>query len=553
MDRNTCLSQISKFLKEDQVKRLSKLHEEVAQIESYCKEYDWIPGVEANGFRTFVKMVNSFFNAFVTHRENEINFSQLQDMIPGFLKQLDVMKLMRNKKDNEDRVTFTSDDEKIVKVILTSFTEEDVKPFFGPMEMFFLPGILPMVYKPIGTLPSIPFLGTENVIKMFEDTDGWKVLQDYKTKNFMNANIFDIKSKTNVGYKFALSLMAGMVPPVPGIKQKDIMLPLKMDWMIEHPGGILQNQPQKYPVKIRKSNMKNERQLDAVYICPQEEGKEVKTQDDSLIIHYHGGGFCVMDPKGYAPALTGWAVKLGVPVLLPNYRKSPEHKFPDNLQDCLDAYLFVTSGRPDVKEMLGFHPKKIVLTGDSAGGNLAVSVTYALNEIRRNNPSAGIKMPDAVVVQYPYSDPSMVMTPSIALCPISPLISPRFAETLLMAYIPTGILMPRDDWVTREEEIETWARILSPSFKEPLINNLAYDKINELSDIFFNVNVCEFDPLLDEGLILAKKWPGSTVDVVSDIHGWCSFAGFAGTHKKELNQLLTRIASGLKIAFSPEE
>ena len=472
-------------------------------------------------------------------------------MIPVFIKQLDIMKMMRNKKNNEDRVTFTLDDDKILKAILISFTEDDMKPFYGPMEMFYLPVHLKMIYSKFATLPGLLFVGIDNLKKLYEDQDGWKVMQEFKVKNAMNTDILEAKSKSIVGVKFGLSLMEGMIPAIPGIHQKDVMLPLKIDWMIEHPRGIMEKEPQKYPVKIlKKSGI--DKQLDAVYICSQEEGKPVKTQDDSLIIHYHGSGFCVVNAKAYIMTLTPWVVKLGVPILCPNYRKSPEHKFPTGLQDCLDTYLFVTSGRPEVKDFLGFHPKKIVLTGDSAGGNLAVSVTFALNEIRRNNPSAKIKMPDAVVVQYPYSDPSMVMTPSEALCPTSPLLSPRFLESVLMAYIPTGIFLPRNDWVTREEEIGTWARILSASFKEPLMNNLAYEKMDELSNIPFNVNVCEFDPLLDQGLMIAKNWPGSTVDVVHDVHGWCSFSSF-GFHKKELNQTLTRIASGLKIPFSPEE
>ena len=553
MDRKTCLPQVSKFLTKDQVDHLTDLHNEVTNIESYFKEYDFVPGVEANGFRSFVKMVNSFFNAFVTNEDNNLNFSQLKDMIPAFMKQLDIMKMMRNKKINEDRVTFTSDDDKIVKAILTSLTENDMKPFHGPMEMFYMPAHVRMVYTQVATLPALPFLGVDNLKKLYEDQDGWKVMQEFKVKNAMNADILQTKTNSNVGYKFAFSLLQGMMPATPGVHNRDVMLPLKIDWFIQHPGGIMEKEPQKYPVKILKTKA-IDKELDAVYICSQEEGEPVKTQDDSLIIHYHGGGFLIFDPKFFVPTLTPWVVKLGVPVLCPNYRKTPEHKFPTNLQDCLDTYLFVTSGRPEVKDLLGFHPKKIVLTGDSAGGNLAVSVTFALNEIRRNNPSAFIKMPDAVVVQYPYSDPSMVMTPSEALCPISPIISPRFLESMPLAYLPTGIFLPRDNWVTREEEIGTWARILSPSFKEPLINNLAYDKMNELSNIPLNVNVCEFDPLLDQGLILAKKWPGSTVDVVHDVaHGWCAFAASGSFLKKELNQLLTRIASGLKIPFTPEE
>ena len=551
MDRKSCLSQVSKFLTKDQVDHLTQLHDEVTSIESYFKEYDFVPGVEANGFRTFVKMVNSFFNAFVQNEKNELNLSQLKDMIPVFIKQLDIMKMMRNKKNNEDRVTFTPDDDKIVKAILTSFTEDDVKPFYGPMEMFYLPVHLKMIYSKKAILPRLPFLGTDNLKKLYEDQDGWKVMQEFRVKKAMSADILDVKTMSSVALKFASSLMEGMIPAIPGIHKRDIMLPLKIDWMIEHPGAIMDKEPQKYPVKILKTSG-IDKQLDAVYICYQEQGKPVKTQDDSLIIHYHGGAFCVSEPKFYITTLTPWVVKLGVPILCPNYRKTPEHKFPTNLQDCLDTYLFVTSGRPEVKELLGFHPKKIVLTGDSAGGNLAVSVTFALNEIRRNNPSANIKMPGAVVVQYPYSDPSMVITPSEALCPITS-ISPRFMEAMLLAYIPTGILLPRNDWVTREEEIGTWARILSASFKEPLINNLAYDKMDELSNIPFSVNVCEFDPLLDQGLMIAKKWPGSTVDFVHEIHGWCTLASFGSSHKKEINQVLTRIASGLKISFSPEE
>ena len=510
------------------------------------------PGVEANGFRTLVKMVNSFFNAFVENEKNELNLSQLKDMIPVFMKQLDIMKMMRNKKNNEDRVTFTPDDDKILKAILTSFTVDDMKPFYGPMEMFYLPLHLKMMYNNVGKLLELPFLGVENLKKLYEDQDGWKVMQEFKVQSAMNTDILKYQTKSSVGFNFAFSLMEGMIPAIPGIHKRDVMLPLKTDWMIEHPGAIMDKEPQKYPVKILNTSGIN-KEVDAVYICSQEEGKPVKTQDNSLIIHYHGSGFCVLNPKAYVNILTPWVVKLGVPVLCPNYRKAPQHKFPTGLQDCLDTYLFVTSGRPEVKELLGFHPKKIVLTGDSAGGNLAVSVTFALNEIRRNNPSANIKMPDAVVVQYPCSNMPIIMAPSEALSPISPILTPQLMASLILAYIPTGILVPRNDWVTREEEIGTWVRILSPSFKEPLINNLAYDKMHEVSHIPLNVNVAEFDPLMDQALMLAKKWPGSTVDVVHGIHGWCSFASNGPSHKKELNQLFTRIASGLKIPFSPEE
>lgn len=204
--------------------------------------------------------------------------------------------------------------------------------------------------------------------------------------------------------------------------------------------------------------------------------------------------------------------------------------------------MFVTSGREEVKQLLGFHPKRILLTGDSAGGNLAVAVTFALNDIRKKN-NVAVKMPTGVYALYPYSDPSMVMTPSEALSPISPFINPRPLENMIVAYPPTGVYMPRDDWVEREEEIEYWSRVFSPAWREPLINNLAYSQLvdmQNLADVPLFVNVCEFDPLLDQGLLLAKMWPNAVVDVVPDIHGWTFFSNEA-THSKELECLYQRL------------
>lgn len=210
--------------------------------------------------------------------------------------------------------------------------------------------------------------------------------------------------------------------------------------------------------------------------------------------------------------------------------------------------MFVTSGREEVKQLLGFHPKRILLTGDSAGGNLVVAVTFALNDIRKKN-NVSVKMPTGVYALYPYSDPTMVMTPSEALSPISPFINPRPLENMIVAYPPTGVYMPRDDWVEREEEIEYWSRVFSPAWKEPLINNLAYSQLvdmQSLADVPLFVNVCEFDPLLDQGLLLAKMWPNAVVDVVPDIHGWTFFANEV-THSKELEHLYQRLRAGLKI------
>jgi acetyl esterase/lipase len=65
-----------------------------------------------------------------------------------------------------------------------------------------------------------------------------------------------------------------------------------------------------------------------------------------------------------------------------NYRLAPEFPFPAALSDCFSAYCWLLAN--------GISPQKIVIAGDSAGGNLALSTLLALRD-------AGEPMPAAVV------------------------------------------------------------------------------------------------------------------------------------------------------------
>ena len=69
----------------------------------------------------------------------------------------------------------------------------------------------------------------------------------------------------------------------------------------------------------------------------------------------------------------------GVPCLAIDYSLTVPYPIP--LQEILDVYLWALSGRADVEEKLGFHPKKIVLSGDSCGGYFSVELTIVLNEL----------------------------------------------------------------------------------------------------------------------------------------------------------------------------
>jgi len=55
-----------------------------------------------------------------------------------------------------------------------------------------------------------------------------------------------------------------------------------------------------------------------------------------------------------------------------NYRKAPQFPWPCALQDCLAAYLYLIDPPAHAKHR-PVDPKNLIIAGDSAGGNLALS------------------------------------------------------------------------------------------------------------------------------------------------------------------------------------
>jgi epsilon-lactone hydrolase len=98
----------------------------------------------------------------------------------------------------------------------------------------------------------------------------------------------------------------------------------------------------------------------------------------TTVIHFHGGGYCV----GSANTPRSWAAHLsartGCRVVLPEYRLAPEHPHPAALQDAR-AVLKALSGQ--------LTPGSVVLSGDSAGGGLALALVLSLRDEGRKLPA----------------------------------------------------------------------------------------------------------------------------------------------------------------------
>lgn len=86
----------------------------------------------------------------------------------------------------------------------------------------------------------------------------------------------------------------------------------------------------------------------------------------------HGGGFVALSSRSMQVYTRRWARDLKIPVFSVDYRMPPEHRFPTAPMDCLKVYKFLIN---KIHLYYNIRPKKIIIAGDSAGGNLAFSLT----------------------------------------------------------------------------------------------------------------------------------------------------------------------------------
>jgi acetyl esterase/lipase len=107
----------------------------------------------------------------------------------------------------------------------------------------------------------------------------------------------------------------------------------------------------------------------------------------AVIVHFHGGGYRLGSAAGSTAFGTRLAAATGCSVVLPDYRLAPEHPFPAALHDAAAVYDALVANESDA----------VVVSGDSAGGGLAVAVVVAALE-------AGVRAPDGLVLFSPWAD-----------------------------------------------------------------------------------------------------------------------------------------------------
>jgi len=112
-----------------------------------------------------------------------------------------------------------------------------------------------------------------------------------------------------------------------------------------------------------------------------------------ILLYIHGGGWSLESADDYANLLKKLSSLSCFLIFAIDYRLAPEHPFPAGLEDCAAAYRWLREYGGQLKA----DPKKIVVGGDSAGGNLTPALALKLKEV-------GEPLPDGLLCLCPVSD-----------------------------------------------------------------------------------------------------------------------------------------------------
>ena len=110
---------------------------------------------------------------------------------------------------------------------------------------------------------------------------------------------------------------------------------------------------------------------------------------NGTIMYFHGGGFALGSAHSSVGLVSDLARRAGMNAVTVEYRLAPEHPYPAALEDGTAAYHALLDRVSSAD--------RIVVSGESAGGNLAIETLIAAK-------AEGLAMPAAAVVFSPMTD-----------------------------------------------------------------------------------------------------------------------------------------------------
>ena len=92
------------------------------------------------------------------------------------------------------------------------------------------------------------------------------------------------------------------------------------------------------------------------------------------LLYLHGGGWVIGNPDTHDRLTRELAAAIGARVVSLAYALAPEHPYPEGLDDCVDAARWLGAEGAS----LGIDPNRLLIGGDSAGGNLTAATLLRL-------------------------------------------------------------------------------------------------------------------------------------------------------------------------------
>jgi epsilon-lactone hydrolase len=139
---------------------------------------------------------------------------------------------------------------------------------------------------------------------------------------------------------------------------------------------------------------------------------------------FHGGGYCSGSIVSHRRMVTEAGRAARMRTLAVGYRLAPEHPYPASHEDAMTAWRFLRK--------LGIVPRNIAVGGDSAGGNLTITL---INRLR----AAGEEQPACAWLASPWTDLTMSGASLVTKDAVDPLIHKAYLEELARAYAPAPI------------------------------------------------------------------------------------------------------------------
>jgi len=219
-----------------------------------------------------------------------------------------------------------------------------------------------------------------------------------------------------------------------------------------------------------------------------------------VIVYLHGGGWVLGDASTHDRLSRELTVKTGAAVVFLEYSRAPENQYPVARDEAVSLVKWIRKKGPSIE----LDPSKIVLAGDSAGANLAISAAMKLN-------AEGQTPVNGLVMFYPATDGTRFDRASHKTFGSGYFLSVDTLKAVWSAYVP---------------DVE--AR------KNPFISPI-YASEKTLSGLPPSLVItAENDPLRDEGEAFARKLAKAGVRVESTrylgtIHDFVMLNVLAGT------------------------